>query len=592
MTASSRRKPSSGFFFLFRKYLAPTMRQAPLAILGMFLSALCVVWIPKVIQSIIDEANAGAPASALYAKILWTIAILGGYYVIGILWNYVNFRTYFDTAYALRLRMMRRSMYAKTLFFLRFPVSKLISRADHDVNSVAEMSGYGVMVLHDGTVLPLLILFAMASINVWIALAALVIMPTMSALIYRFSTKFDVYYDKTQRMREELYDDTLSMLGALRVIRVFAAEDVFRKRFMQQVDRALDAEFMRARYAAKFPPIWSMAFGIFMVLLLALGGVFIGKGSLTLGDLIAVSIYYDLLLWPMNAVSELVILTGQGKSAMRRVHEVLEDEETFDADQSGRNIPASFASIELRGVSATYPGESTPALSNIDFLLRRGEMVGIAGKVGSGKTTLMEVILRMQEDLSGELLLNGEPANAVENRGWRSLFCYVPQEHFLFSATLRENVTFFTNLPDEEVLRALEAADFLKDLSALPNGLDTVCGERGITLSGGQKQRISLARALIHPGDVLLLDDILSAVDTKTERAILDHLMREASDRTTLIASHRLSALAHCDRIYVLSEGRVIQEGSFDTLIHTPGWFQEQYLLQREGVHTDERSPA
>jgi ATP-binding cassette, subfamily B, multidrug efflux pump len=288
-----------------------------------------------------------------------------------------------------------------------------------------------------------------------------------------------------------------------------------------------------------------------------------------------------MLIWPMFAIGELINIMQRGNASLDRVNETLAYQADVKDQQNLVQIGAPDR-IEFKGVTFQYPSSVVKNLDHVSFSIEHGQTLGVVGKTGSGKTTLVKQLLREYPLGSGEILISDTPIEQLSIDAVHEWIGYVPQDHILFSRTVRENIIFGKmNASEAEVEKAIEIAAFKKDLTILPEGMKTLVGEKGVSLSGGQKQRISIARAITVDPEILILDDSLSAVDAKTEKAIIENIQAERAGKTTIITTHRLSAVEHADCILVLDDGRVIESGTHEQLLEMNGWYKEQFDRQQ-----------
>lgn len=336
-----------------------------------------------------------------------------------------------------------------------------------------------------------------------------------------------------------------------------------------------------ARVDALYDPTVAAIVGVSFFLSIAFGAKFVLDGAMTIGELVSFNAYLSLLVWPMLAFGWLFNIVERGRASYDRVRSILEEPvDVQDAPGAVDEVPSGEISFHLEKFS--YPGEQHPVLKHIHFRLNRGETLGIVGKTGAGKTTLLKLFIREIEGFDGEILFGSRPIHEYKLERLREAIGYVPQEHFLFSSSVADNISFAK--PDasiEEIRYAAKLANIDEDILQFTDGYDTIVGERGVSLSGGQKQRISIARALLMEPEVLILDDSLSAVDAKTEEAILTALRETRAGKTTIITAHRLSAIQHADLILVLDDGEIAQMGTHFELMNEDGWYKEMYLHQQ-----------
>lgn len=336
---------------------------------------------------------------------------------------------------------------------------------------------------------------------------------------------------------------------------------------------------------ALFNPITKILTGLSYMIGLGFGAYLVSKQEMTLGELVTFNVYLGMIVWPMFAIGELINVMQRGNASLDRVQETLDEKEDV-VDPKTPTIIQNPESIVFKDVTFQYPQSSSINLANLEVSLKKGQTLGIVGKTGSGKTTVVKQLLREYPNGEGDLFVSNSPIHDQTKEQVRNWIGYVPQDHVLFSRTVKENILFGkSDATEDELHEAIRLANFERDLEMLPLGLQTLVGEKGVSLSGGQKQRISIARALIRDPEILILDDSLSAVDAKTEATIIQNIQTARSDKTTIIVTHRLSAIQHADWVIVLEDGRIVEEGTHQTLLEEEGWYKEQHDRQQvEGV--------
>ncbi|MFC4807777.1 ABC transporter ATP-binding protein [Paenibacillus sp. GCM10023250] len=539
---------------------------------------------PKLIGTAVDGIQQGTMTPGKLAEL---VAFWGGLTVVGYLitcvWWSLLFGSSFVLERTLRSRLMRHFMRMTPAFYERNRTGDLMARATNDLGAVSQTAGFGILTLIDSTLFMLTILVMMAGVISWkLTLAALLPLPLMALIMQHFGKKIHERFTEQQDAFGNLNDQVLESVSGVRVIRAFVQEGADRQRFSAMTDDVFRKNIAVAKIDALFEPTVKILVGISYLIGLCYGGVLVFRSEISLGELVSFNMFLGMLIWPMFAIGELINIMQRGNASLDRINETLGVKP--DVQDAERTVPVQVPeSLEFKGVTFRYPSSTIDNLVDISFTLKRGQTLGIVGRTGSGKTTLLKQLLREYPLGQGQLTAGGVPLGEIALREVRSWIGYVPQQPILFSKTIRENIGYgIEGEMSEELLgKALDLAAFRKDVTFLPDGLETLVGEKGVALSGGQKQRVSIARAVIANPEILMLDDALSAVDAKTETEILQGIRRERAGKTTLIATHRLSAVQHADWIIVLDEGRIVEEGVHEQLLQNNGWYKEQYDRQQ-----------
>lgn len=565
-------------------FFKQSWKRYTIAITLLVLTGIIDIIPPWLLGYLVDGIHQSTIGTAEFNRImyLWIALTVVGYGITYV-WHYKLFGGAFVLERLLRSSLIGHFLRMKPTFYERNRTGDLMARATNDLGAVSMTAGFGILTLVDSTLFMITILIVMAvGISFKLTLAALLPLPLMAIAMSYYGKKIHQRFTDAQDAFGELNDSVLESVSGVRVIRAFVQEEASEARFAAKTNDVLGKNIAVARIDALFEPTMKVLVGTSYLIGLCYGGFLVFQNEITLGELVSFNIFLGMLIWPMFAIGELINIMQRGNASIDRVNETL----GYKPDVKEAAQPASVSDptmIEFDRVTFKYPSSQVDNLSNVTFKLRQGETLGIVGRTGSGKTTLLKQMLREYPVGQGAIRLSGEP---IENLsfdkvlGWIG---YVPQQPILFSKTIRDNIFFGCEGDgnEEDLQRALERASFAKDIAFLPDGLDTMVGEKGVALSGGQKQRVSIARALIADPEILMLDDALSAVDAKTEAEIIDGIRTERAGKTTLITTHRLSAVQHADWIVVMDEGRIVEEGTHETLLERGGWYREQYDRQQ-----------
>jgi len=538
---------------------------------------------PKLVGDTVDRIQQGQLTREVMMQTLLILSVLLIVtYGITYAWMYRLFGGAFVVERMLRSRMMRHFLKMTPTFYEKHRTGDLMARATNDLKDVSMTAGFGILTLVDSTVWTLTLIVVMAVLVSWkLTLAALLPLPILAICIQILGKWIMERFKKAQDAFGDMNDGVLETVSGIRVTRAYVQERAAEKEFAAVTQDVLDKNIAVSQTDALFEPAVKILVGLSYLIGIGYGAYLVFQSELTVGGLVTFNVYLGMMIWPMFAIGELINIMQRGNASLDRVNETLAYAPDVEEDQQPERVDQA-GTIRYDNVTFRYPTAEGNNLEGINFVLEKGQTLGIVGRTGSGKTTLVKQLLREYPVGEGAITVSGTRLEKIAYEDLKGWIGYVPQNPFLFSRTIRENILFANHEAGEERLKeVIELSAFQKDLEFLPNGLETLVGEKGVALSGGQKQRISIARALLTDPQILLLDDALSAVDAKTEAEIIGNIRRARAGKTTMIVSHRISAVQHANHIIVMDQGRIVEEGTHDELLRLGGWYREQYERQQ-----------
>jgi len=467
-------------------------------------------------------------------------------------------------------------------FFQNMPTGDIMSRMTNDLNSVRAVLGPGIMYSINTVVTFGFVVWMMLLLSPILTLVGLLPIPFMAFLVYKFGRQIHKRYQKIQAQLSKISTKAQENFSGIRIVKSYVQEkneiDSFDKLNWEYVEKNMSF----VRIFAAFHPMMHFIVGIAVILVLFVGGVQIVDGILTLGEFVAFTLYLGMLVWPSIALGWVVGIFQQGSASMERINVILDTPPEIMDDENTLSIEKINGEILFKNLSFAYNEKSAPVLKNINLHIRAGSILAVVGRTGSGKSTLMNLLTRNYDSEPGMILVDGIDIRQIPLQTLRQNIGYIPQETFLFSDTIENNISFgIISAEEDQVQKAAINAQIHEAIEEFPNQYQTILGERGINLSGGQKQRISIARAIMKQPKILLLDDALSAVDTITEEKILEKLRKEMQNKTCIWISHRISALQDADKIIVLDQGEIIEEGTHGELLLLGGLYRNLYEKQK-----------
>ncbi len=466
-------------------------------------------------------------------------------------------------------------------FYSQNNTGDLMNRISEDVGRVRMYVGPAIMYTINLIVMFILVIWAMVSVNPRLAFYVLLPLPLMSFLVYKVQDLINVKSEGVQSKLSDLSTFVQETFSGIRVLKAYAREESFNKAYTKQAQDYRNRSMDLVQVNALFMPSMMLLVGLSTIITVYVGSLEVMSGRLSVGNIAEFVIYVNMLTWPVASLGWVVTLVQRAAASQERINEFLDIKPDI---VSGTYIPESFkGAVEFRNVSVRYAQSGVKAIDNISFSLKEGESLGIIGRTGSGKTTLVNTLLRLIDPDEGEVFIDGKSIKEYDIGNLRSHIGCVPQEVFLFSDTIEENIAFgiANNFNEVDVLQAAKDAVVYDNIMEFPDGFKTMVGERGVTLSGGQKQRVSIARAIIKKPGLLIFDDCLSAVDTLTEEHILQNLNAIMKGRSTVLVSHRISTVKNANRILVIDQGKIIESGTHEQLINLGGTYASLFEMQQ-----------
>ena len=530
--------------------------------------------LPLVIRYAIDALTSGKTLKVIagFALLLIAVSLVKGFFQYWMRLILVGISR--DVEYDIRNDLFRRLVTLSPGFFARSQTGDLMARSTNDLNAVRMMLGPGVMYWTETSLTFILAIGIMVWIDWRLAVLALLPAPLVSFNVIFFGRRIHTRFQKIQEMFSEISSRVQENLSGVRMVRAFAQEDAEIRRF-EKLNRSYIAQNLRlARLQGTFEPLLEALIGLTFVAVLWAGGRQVLENRISLGSFVMFNTYMSILVWPMIALGWVVNLMQRGTASLTRILEIMDQVPAIAAPPKPLHLAEIRGDITFEDVTVDYPAGR--ALGPLNLSISAGNTVAVVGRTGSGKSTLVNLIPRLLDPNQGAVRLDGLDVRALAPHDLRAQIGMVPQETFLFSATIAQNIAFGAeNATREDVERAAELAGLTSDIVGFPNGFETMVGERGLTLSGGQKQRTAIARALVLDPRILILDDALSSVDTLTEDRILSGLAHVVAGRTVILISHRVSTVRSADEIIVLDKGRIVERGTHDQLIALAGYYAD-----------------
>jgi len=573
------------------KYLKTYQKALILGVICVLISNIFGIVVPTFIRTAIDDA-------VFHASIFNS----PNSFTDGLLWVFLGFSlliliasvgkgifTYLMRQYIIKTSRrveydLKNSIYDQfqklgTRFFQENYTGDMMARIGEDVSNVRMYVGPVIMYVANLTFAFITVIYQMVNVNAAMSAFVLVPLPLLSFLIYLISKKIHLYTAKIQTQLSTISTFAQESFSGIRVIKAFAVEKEFGKKLNDESEKFRSLNLKLAFVNALFFPLMQLLMGMSTLLVLYLGSKYVVEGTFTVGNFAEFIIYLNLLIWPVASLGWTSALAQKAAASQKRINEILDKE---PEDIYAGNDFTFQREILLKSLNYRFADKTKDSLQDIDLIIPKGHKLGIIGKTGSGKSTLIKCLMR-ELDANGTILVDGLNINTFSLDSFRKEISYVPQDVYLFSDTIRNNIALGGDNPsDEEVLKAASLAYLDNDFKQLKNGIDTLLGERGVSISGGQKQRVSIARALLSNSELFIMDDALSAVDSETEHEILKNIYGHLKGKTVIVSSHRIAAVAQADTVITLAEGKIIEMGSPSELLKSNGYYARQHKLQTQ----------
>ncbi|WP_078544577.1 ABC transporter ATP-binding protein [Litchfieldia alkalitelluris] len=551
--------------------------------------------IPKLLELFTD----GLQDLSISTSMIWELAIWMTVVGVGIFIFRSTGRIYIFRLSRLLEKNMRERLFAhwETLpaeYYERQRTGNLMAHAVNDVNLLRQVGMQGVFQTVESVVLISITVLMMAgTIDAFLTLFVMIPLPALTYLAYKFRIKIRSHSNKVQEAIGTLTSRVQEFCSGIRIIKTYVQEKEEMNKFTDDNQHNVEANKKLIQSNSLFSSLSQGIVGLSYLISIVLGSILVMKGSITLGEFVAFNTYLSLLVGPIENLGKVINLLQQGKAADIRLYEVLTTEPTIKDEEGVIPISRIQGEITIKNLSFKYPSSDEEVLKNINLSIPTGSSLAIVGKIGSGKSTLVNLLLRVYNPPRESIFIDSVDIRDIPLKTLRTNVGYVPQENFLFSTTIKNNIGFDPKpYQDNQVHRAAKQAHVYHDISELTHQFETKLGERGLSLSGGQRQRVSIARAMIKKSPIMIFDDSLSAVDSKTEKTILEALNEEMKGRTTIIISHRISTIQDCDHIIVLEKGQIVEQGNHQTLIKKDGIYKKMHIQQTTGLDMNVSTPS
>ncbi len=565
----------SAKFVRLAAYLRPHWKEVTLGLVALLVVNAIGVTIPITIGKIVDELTVAFNLGQVIRSVLLVLVLACIMWFIRMASRIFLFGAGRKVEFDLKQRIFEHLLTLEPAYFARNTIGDLINRATSDVDNIRRLLGFAVLSIANTFFAYVMIVPAIVGLNGSVAFFSLAVYPFMFAVVAVFGNRLRRQQLDVQEEISSLSDLIQEDMGGISLVKIYAQEENERRAFSKRNQMLLKANLALAKTRNTLFPLLGGFASLSLVIALAIGSQAIIAGSLTAGDFVAITLFIQQLVFPTALLGFTITAYQRGEVSLDRVEAIFEAQPRIRSTHQAIPLPKPTGRLQARNLTFTYPGSTRPALDRVNFTIEPGQTVAVVGPIGSGKSTLAMALPRLLEIDRNELFLDGHDVTQIELADLRGAIAFVPQDSFLFSTTIKNNVRYGDPMAEQPAVEhAAKEAQLYSEILTFPQQFKTLVGERGITLSGGQRQRSALSRALLVDAPILVLDDALSSVDNQTATQILDNLSSETQRKTVIFVSHQMSAAASCDRILVMDAGHIVQSGTHSELVTQPGLYQ------------------
>ena len=576
---------------LLKNFIVQNTWRYVIGILTLVVCTVTASFLPKILGSIMDGLNSGGSnIEKVYNQVLLMILLTITVFILKYIWRYYLIGNCRTVEIYLRDKLFEHLQKLPVSFYNQHKTGDLIAHAINDIQAIRITFGFGFVSIVEGVLISLVsVIFMVRTIHPILTIMALAPVPVAVWIMMRLRSAICSRFDKVQAAFSDISDKVQESISGIRVIKAFSQENEVVDEFITHSRSRVDTHMNLVKVSGLLGPAVQVCFGLSFMVFIIWGSELVVNGTITLGEYVAFNSFMLLIIGPVSSIARIIEVWQKGLASLNRLEVIFGAPVAIPQQETKDEASEIRGKIQIKNLNYSYPGAHKKTLKNINLTIQGGKTLGIIGKTGSGKTTLVNILLRLHSIGEGHVYIDDIDLNDINVDVLRECIGYVPQEHFLFTTTIRGNIEFFKpGYSEDDVEQAAKMSGVYDNIKEFPEGFETVVGERGVTLSGGQKQRISIARALIKDPSILILDDSLSAVDSKTEELILNNIKDILHNRTGIIISHRVSTVKNADIIIFMENGKIVEQGSHELLIALKGKYYNLYVSQTEENPTNQ----